>query len=306
MGLATVGNKLLNMGDLSFNPHPITLAFCLVAIFGYRYVCSINPNPDSQVSSEGTTSPFSSKRMRCTSRQKWFFAFGLGAVFLANYWPLAEVARHDLLLGRMTQQLLITLAAPPLLLMSLPKVAVVHLTRPRFLDFALTTLTRPLPSIIIFSIATVSAISPPLVRFEAAGSANDLIVQVMLFIASVLVWIPVLRILPGIRHLSTAGRLAYVFVLSLVPSIPAIVLIFARRSLYSTYSHGAFGISAVGDQELTGALAKIASLAVFWGIAIVILLRADRDEELGIDPEPLTWDDVQRELDRSSKKNPPG
>lgn len=292
------------MGDSSFNLHPITLVFCLVATLGYRYVCSITPNSHSSATSGSTAQ--SRRRMCCSKRQKWFFTFGLSAIFLANYWPLAEIAQHDLLLARMVQQLLITLAAPPFLLLSLPKIKVVHLTRPRFLDFTLAAFTRPLPSIIIFSVAVVSAISPPLVRFEASGGVNDLLVQAMLFIASLLVWIPVLRILPGTRHLSTAGRLAYVFVLSLVPSIPAIVLIFAKRSLYSTYSHGAFGISAVGDQELTGALAKIASLAVFWGIAIAILLRADRDEELGIDPEPLYWDDVQRELDRSSKKNPPG
>lgn len=281
---------------------------CLCAILLYRYVCgpAINRLDDLETNAsaiDNVKDKQPKKLFNASPKQIRFFAGGLTALFIANYWPLAEIAQHDLLLGRMVQQLLVSLAAPPLLLKSLPRQAIVRLTRPRYLDLTLATLTRPLPSIIIFSIVVVSAISPPLVRFESQGTPNDMVIQLAIFLASLLVWIPLLKILPGVRQLSTAGRLAYVFVLSLVPSIPAVVLIFAKHSLYSTYNHGAFGIGAVGDQELTGALAKIASLAVFWSIAIVILLHADRDEEFGIDPDPITWDDVKRELDRSSKKH---
>lgn len=296
------------MGSLSFQLHPITLVACLCAILLYRHICgsAINHENDSDLKTlliDDVQNKRPNKLFNATSKQVRFFAGGLSALFIANFWPLAEIAQHDLLIGRMVQQLLISLAASPLLLKSLPRQAIVRLTKPRYFDLMLVTLTRPLPSVIIFSIVAISAISPPLVRFEAQGTPNDIVIQLAVFLASLLVWTPLLKILPGVRQLSTAGRLAYVFVLSLVPSIPAVVLIFAKRSLYSTYSNGAFGISAVGDQELTGALAKIASLAVFWSIAIIILLRADRDEEFGIDPDPITWDDVKRELDRSSKKH---
>lgn len=296
------------MGQLSFQLHPITLLVCLFAILLYRYICKhkgVYPD-DLEIrppKSEGVGPKPKGRLFYATAKQTRFFLAGLTALFIANFWPIAEIAQRYLLLGRMVQQLLISLAAPPLLLKSLPRPAVVYLTKPRYLDLALATLSRPLLSIVIFSITVVTAMSPALVRFESLGTLNDMSIQLAVFVASLLVWIPILRILPGVRQLSTAGRLAYIFALSLVPSVPALVLIFAKRSLYSTYSHGAFGISAVGDQELTGALAKIASLAIFWSIAIVILLRADRDEEFGIDPDPITWDDVKRELDRSSKKH---
>ena len=228
------------------------------------------------------------------------------ALFLASYWPLDDIAQHYLLLARMTQQLLITLAAAPMLIMSLPRTSVVALTKPRFFDYVLARLTRPVPAVIIFTTTAVLAMTPTLVKFELGSSWNQFLVHLALLTAGVIAWIPILRVLPGVWQLSTAGRLAYLFALSLLPNVPALVLIFARRPLYPSYVHTSMGLSAVADQQLTGALAKIASLAVFWGVAISILLKADRDEELGLDPDPVTWDDVQREFDRSSRRLPKG
>lgn len=144
------------------------------------------------------------------------------------------------------------------------------------------------------------------IRYGAKGTFEESLIQLWLFTAGLIAWIPLLKIMPGIKQLTTPGLLALSFVYSLVPSVPAIILIFAKRSFYSVYSSGAFGISAVGDQELTGAIGKIVSLAVFWGFAIAVLLRANRDEELGLDSDPITWDDVQRELDRTSKRHHQG
>ncbi|TAN24979.1 MAG: hypothetical protein EPN30_05725 [Actinomycetota bacterium] len=237
-------------------------------------------------------------------RQKRLFLLGMFSLFIANYWPVADLAQHELLLARMFQQLLITLSATPLLLMALPKTSIVLLTKPRFLDFPLKHLTRPVPSVLIFTTTTILAMTPAIAGFDMSSVAAQQLVHLSLLIAALLIWIPILRILPGMKQLSTVGRLAFLFVLSLLPNIPAIVLIFAKRPLYPTYSHSALGISAVADQQLTGAAAKVLSLAVFWGVAISVLLRADKDEALGLDPDPITWDDVQREFDREAKRSP--
>lgn len=289
------------MEDLAFHLHPFTIVSLTIAWLVYPLLCAIGSPRNSQPSIK---SRFRSGWSKSSSKQKRFFLLGLASLFVVNFWPLADLAQHYLLLARITQQLLITLCAVPLLLLSIPKESIVTLTRPRYVDLALATLTRPIPAMILFSVGTFTAMTPDTVRFEATGALNQQLVHALLFIVAVFVWVPILRILPGVRQLSTAGRLAFVFVLSLVPSVPSIILIFAKRPLYPTYIHGALGIGPVGDQELSGALAKIASLMVFWGIAVAILLRTNKDEELGLDPDPITWDDVQRELDRSSKRYP--
>ncbi len=289
------------MGALSFQPHLVTVAVTLISMLMYPFICALGSHAGGQRSIKNQ---LISGWALTTRRQKYLFLLGMLSLFAANFWPVADLAQHDLLLARMIQQLLITLSAAPLLLMALPKASVVTLTKPKFLDYLLRHLTRPVPSILIFTACSILAMAPIVVTFEMSSVIALQLVHLSLLLAALLVWIPILRMLPGIRQLSTGGRLAYLFVLSLLPNFPAIVLIFAERSLYPSYNHSTLGISAVADQQLTGAIAKVLSLAVFWGVAISVLLRADKDEEMGLDPDPITWDDIQRELDRNAKRFP--
>ncbi len=291
------------MGPLSFQLHPLTIVVTCVAILAYPLICAVD---DRAVKHQSLRDRITYGVRQSSAKQMLLFIMGILALFIANYWPLADMSQHYLLLARMLQQLLVTLAAAPLLLYSIPRSSIVVITRPRLLDATLTQLTRPVPAIIIFSATTIIAMTPLLVAFEMSSIWAQQLVHAWLLASAVLAWTPIMKILPGVRQLSTAGRLAYLFVLSLLPNIPAFVLLFAKRPLYLGYAHSELGISQIADQELTGAMAKVISLAVFWGVAISILLRADRDEELGLDPDPITWDDVQRELDRNAKRFPQG
>lgn len=287
----------------SFQLHPITITVTLISFIIYPFFCGLGRGKGPRRSWKNR---FSSGWNTTTRHQKLLFSLGMLSLFVANYWPVADIAKKDWLLARMLQQLLITLAAAPLLLMAIPKGSFVFFTRPRFVDFTLALLARPVPAILLFSAAAILAMTPALVAFEISSLVTEQLMQLILFLAALIVWTPILRLLPGVRQLSTAGRLAYLFVLSLLPNIPAIVLIFAKRSLYPSYLNSAMGVGAVADQELTGALAKLVSLAVFWGVALSVLLKADRNEEMGLDPDPITWDDVKRELDRNAKRFPHG
>ncbi|MGH9208374.1 MAG: hypothetical protein ACRD1G_17770, partial [Acidimicrobiales bacterium] len=62
------------------------------------------------------------------------------------------------------------------------------------------------------------------------------------------------------------------------------------------------GLAPLTDQRLAGALAKLVGIAVLWGAAAAILVRAQRAEEAGMDPDPLGWDDVERELRRLDRR----
>ncbi len=237
-------------------------------------------------------------------RQKRLFLLGWLSLVIANYWPVADAAQHDLLLARLMQQMLVTLAASPLILLSLPRASIAALTRPHLVDTMLVRLTRPVPAALIFTATAIFAMTPAMVDLEVKSVWYEQAVQLTLLAASSVGWLPILRLVPGVKQLSTAARLAYLFALSLLPSVPAIVLIFAKRPLYPSYIHSSLGLSSVADQQLTGALAKIGTLGIFWGVAIAILLKADKDEALGLDPDPMTLDDVQREFDRSATQPP--
>ncbi len=242
-----------------------------------------------------------------STREKFYFTLGALTLYFANSWPLADLADKYSILAHLMQHLYIALIAVPLMLVGTPRWVFGRLTKPRFLDWTLSKVTRSFVATVIFSFTMVSTMLPPIVSAETSSWLFHDFVHLWIGLAAAIMWIPALKLLPGTRQLTTAGRIAYLFTQSLLPNVPAIVLVFSRHSFYPMYAKtaAAIGISAVADQQLAGAVGKIFSLLVFWGAAVGILLRANRDEELGVDPDLITWDDVEREFERTSKKVTP-
>ena len=118
-------------------------------------------------------------------------------------------------------------------------------------------------------------------------------------------WIPALRTIPGEHFLSTGGRAGYLMIQAILPTFPALVFIFAQHPLYTAYAHAptTLGLSPLLDQQMAGALAKVAGLGILLGAAGFFLLRWHQAEEEGADPDPLLWDDVERELRRLERRS---
>lgn len=240
---------------------------------------------------------------RATRAELWRFGAGVVALALVVIWPVADLARHWLLLVHLSQQIVLLLVVPPLLLLGLPRWLVALAMQPPTLDALLRRLANPVMASVVFTAAAVGALLPPVVDAEAASGWVTGGVLAGLVMAGVVMWLPVLRVLPGQHHLSTPGRSGYLFVQSLLPNFPALVLIFSKHSLYPAFARtAALGLSPVADQQLAGVVAKILGIAILWGAAGAILVRAQQAEEAGLDPDPLTWDDVEVELRRLERR----
>ena len=241
-----------------------------------------------------------------TRRQRWYLAGALVALVLALTWPLADLASHWSLTALVVQRLLLTLGAAPLLLLAMPAPLLAVLTRPAPLDACLEVLTRPVVAVVTFSAVAVGTLFTPAVAAQASSPWWRAVTDVALLLAGAVLWGPVLRHIPGAHRTVPVGVAAYLFVQSVVPTFPAIIYVFARHPLYDAFSNVrvAFGISRLVDQQLAGVVAKVATLPVLWSAAWVSLLRAQRVEAAdadGDDGEPLTWAEVERQLERAAR-----
>jgi putative membrane protein len=241
-----------------------------------------------------------------TVRQRWYLAGALVALVLALTWPLADLAAHWSLTALVVQRLLLTLAAAPLLLLATPTPLLAVLTRPAPLDACLEFLTRPVVAVATFTVVAVGTLVTPAVAAQASSPWWRALTDVALLGAGAVLWGPVLRHIPGTHHSSPVAVTAYLFVQSVIPTFPAIIYVFARHPLYGAFSHVhvAFGISRIVDQQLAGVVAKVATLPVLWSAAWVSLMRAQRVEDAGDegdDGEPLTWAEVERQLERAAR-----
>jgi putative membrane protein len=246
----------------------------------------------------------SQSRWRATTRQRLFFLLGLVVMVLAVTWPLGDLAAHWLLLALVLQRLLLTLAVPPLLVLGTPRPLISSLTRPAPVDAVLRVVVRPAPAIAIVTVVAVGTLTTGAVSLAAHSEVARVAIELLVLASGFVLWAPVLTELPGEAHLSPLGRGAYLMVQSIVPSFLSIVWIFARHPLYPPFAHQGKVVSMTPllDQQLSGFLAKLSTIAVLWTVAFLIMTRANTAEEREEEPDPLLWSDVERELERANRR----
>lgn len=241
-----------------------------------------------------------------TKRQVALFVTGLVLLLLSCSWPLAGIAAHWSLTALVLQRLLLTLAVPPLMILGTPQPIVAALTRPAPIDGVLRRCARPAVAVIVVTFLAVSTLTVGAVDWQASSTAGRAFLDLVLICAGVVLWTPVLHQIPGMERPSAIGRAGYLVIQSIIPSFLAVVWIFARHPMYSAYAHTRlFGLSPLTDQQLAGFVAKLGTIAVLWTVAFFILSRAQTAADQGDETEPLTWADVERQLeriDRSKRK----
>ena len=97
------------------------------------------------------------------------------------------------------------------------------------------------------------------------------------------------------------------FLQSILPTVPASFLTFGTTPLYHFYEHvpRLWGLSAITDQQIAGVIMKVIGGLYLWLVIVVVFFRwYSREEEGGgspaRDPDVLTWDQVERELNQLS------
>jgi len=273
-----------------WHPHPDVWLLVVVLLAGYRLaITRIGP---SQVR---PGEPLA------TRRQVTLYSAGVLALWVHADWPVHDIGEHYLFSVHMAQHIGFTLIAAPLLLLGLPPWLVRWMARPRGLRFMFTKLTRPLPAAIVFNVATVFTHWPVVVDAALRHHSLHFVLHVLIVTSALLMWFPVLNRVPELPRMSQGMRLVYVFLQSVIPTIPASFLTFGSGLLYSFYGTvpRPFPITAIDDQQVAGALMKIYAGLLLWSVIAVAFFRWYGRDQRNEAEDVLTWEDVERELART-------
>lgn len=232
--------------------------------------------------------------------QPWMFAGGLVALWVAADWPVHDLSEERLLSVHMTQHLIFVFVAVPLMLAALPRQVLQRIASSG--GAPLRLLAKPLPAAVLFNAVVVVSHIPAVVDRALAAHPLHFAIHALLVGTATLMWLPVLSCVPEIKRLSDPARMVYLFLQSVVPTVPASFLTFASAPLYRAYARAprTWGVSAVADQQMAGAIMKIAGGVLLWGTIVVIFFRwyaaEQRRDRAEADGGELTWADVEREL----------
>jgi putative membrane protein len=207
------------------------------------------------------------------------FAGGLAVTLFALVGPLDRIADEKLLSAHMAQHvligdlgpaLLVTALRGPLLVFFLPAAILAPLARNARVRAVLGTLLQPRVAFGIWAANLAIWHVPYLYDLALAHQGLHDFEHVCWMFSGILVW--TLLVDPGShRRLSIGGRVALAAAMFAAGQILTDVLVFSFTPLYPAYN-GAYGISAVTDQQLAGIVMMVEQLATL-GTCVALLLR---------------------------------
>ena len=289
----------------SWQPHPEVWVLVAGLVAGYVYAMRVL---GPRVVREGPV---------VTRSQLAWFVVGMTLLWAASDWPVHDVAEERLYVVHMLQHLFLSLVMPPVLLMATPT-WLARLVIGRGNAYAvLKRLTHPVVATVLFNGVAVVTHWPLVVNHSVASWPLHYGLHVALVTTALIMWMPVCGPLPELR-LSPPAQMLYLFVQSIVPTVPAAWLTFADGVVYKAYDHlpRLWGVSVASDQQAAGMLMKVVGGFYLWTIIGILFFRWANEEgwgkndseappQPGVSPElaepddePLTWDEVQRELER--------
>jgi putative membrane protein len=195
-------------------------------------------------------------------------------LWIASDWPVHDIGEEYLYSVHMLQHMMLSYFLPPLVLMATPEWLLRVLVGQGRLYRTLAFFTRPVIAAVIFNAVVIITHVPGVVTASVDNGPLHYSLHFVVVLASLLMWMPVVGPFPEMQ-ISPLGKCIYLFIQSLVPTIPAAWLTFADGAVYRTYDQPVrvWGMSVVEDQQLAGAIMKTGGGIFLWTIIVFLFFK---------------------------------
>jgi putative membrane protein len=217
------------------------------------------------------------------------FLLGLFAIAVALQ---SGIERYDTALFsiHMVQHLLLTLVAPPLLLLGAPVTQLLRGASPRIRRRVLlpilhsgvvAVLSHPVTAWILFTVVMWGSHFSPLFDLSLENPAVHQLEHVLYITTALLFWNPVIGADPSPHRVGFPARILYLLTQMPPSSFLAMSILFAGAPLYHHYATegSPYGIAALADQQAAAGIMWIASDVVFIGAILLVVGAWMRHEE---------------------------
>jgi putative membrane protein len=248
-----------------------------------------------------------------TRQQLAWLVVGVGLLWIASDWPLHDIAEEYLFSAHMTQHMILTYLVPPVFLLATPEWLARLVLGQGLFKRVFYFVARPVPAALAFNGLLLLTHAPGVVNLSVQNALVHYLLHTGLVTTALLMWTPVCGPLPELR-ISYPAQMLYLFVVSIVPTVPAGWLTFADGVVYSAYDvpQRLWGITVTSDQQAAGVIMKLVGGSFLWLIITIRFFQwaarfSDTDsaaDQAGPVHE-LTWEHVEREFDRHPAPSEP-
>lgn len=195
-------------------------------------------------------------------------------LWVASDWPIHDVGEEYLYSAHMLQHMMLSYFLPPLVLMATPQWLLRVLIGDGALYRVVAFMCRPVAAALIFNAVVIVTHIPGMVTASVENGPLHYSLHFAVVMGGLLMWMPVVGPLPELQ-IGPLAKCIYLFMQSLVPTIPAAWLTFAEGAVYETYDQPVrvWGLSVQHDQQLAGAIMKTGGGIFLWTIIIFLFFK---------------------------------
>lgn len=205
------------------------------------------------------------------------FIGGMLVFWIASDWPLGTLGAGYLASAHMTQFLMYTLIAAPLILLGTPEWMARAVARKLRIESGVVRLGRSVVvAAITYNTILLSTHAPGTVELLRNSQLGSFFMDAIWIVAGLILWLPVISPLPEGRASSSWAKMAYLFVTtSVVAVIPASFLTFTQVPIYGIYELAPRigSLTAIEDQQIAGIIMKIGTIPIVWSAIAVLWFR---------------------------------
>ncbi len=290
-----------------FQPHPEVWALVVFLIGAYIYMIRvIGPRavPAGQLA--------------VSHRQVASFVGAIALLWFGADWPVHDIGENYLYSVHMFQHMIFSYFVPPLALMATPEWMWRALVGTgRFYRVA-SKLAKPIVAGVIFNVVVMVTHVPGVVNAATTNGPLHYTLHLLVMLTAMLMWVPVVGPFKE-WQIGAGAKSIYLFLMSVVPTVPAAWLTFAEGTVYSHYRQPVrvWGLTVTNDQQLAGAIMKIFGGLYLWSIVIFLFFkrfghgdemensymhpdRVDTSAALEDAQETLTYEQVAEAFERSA------
>jgi putative membrane protein len=209
-----------------------------------------------------------------TRRQLIAAISGITLLWVASDWPMHDIGEQYLYAVHMLQHSLLTLAVPALALIATPRWLADLILGQGKVRRVVRTLSLPVVAGIAYNAMVMAVHWPALVNASVSNGLLHYGVHTLLVGTALMMWMPVCGPIREWR-ISAPAQMVYLFLMSVIPTVPGGWLTFADHAVYSSYDNAfrAFDISVRTDQQAAGVLMKLGAGGGLWVVITIMFFK---------------------------------
>ncbi len=182
----------------------------------------------------------------------------------------------------MVQHLLQAFVIPPLLLLGIPRWMGDVLVRGPRTQRIVRRLAGPVAAGLLFNLVLLGTHAPPVIALQLESNLFHAADHLVLITAGLLMWMSLYSPVPDVApRLQPLQSMFYLFLMTLLPTIPSAFLVFGEATLYPAYESviRPWDITVVQDMQVAGLLMKLGGGFFLWIVIAVRYFRWAADQE---------------------------